>query len=169
MDDYLVRMPRDSETYSGSAVLRFHDPRSERLRPMRVFAYFPEAVRTGKQTSVLFVMHGVHRNAEEMFQQIVPPDKSCSRDPLVNKRLLPELHNFVLLLPEFSAALFPERNAYNFGNVFRNAGDLPDTKSPHSGRFSPLYSQEAVSCEMYTFMIVLLDKFLKPSLTVFDL
>ena len=132
MDDYLVRMPRDSETYSGSAVLRFHDPRSERLRPMRVFAYFPEAVRTGKQTSVLFVMHGVHRNAEEMFQQIVPPDKSCSRDPLVNKRLLPELHNFVLLLPEFSAALFPERNAYNFGNVFRNAGDLPDTKSPHS-------------------------------------
>lgn len=132
MDDYLVRMPRDSETYSGSAVLLFHDPRSERPRPMRVFAYFPEAVRTGKQTSVLFVMHGVHRNGEEMFHQLVPPDKGGSVQPLVKKHLLPEMHNFVLLLPEFSAALFPERNAYNFGNVFRNAGDLPDTKSPHS-------------------------------------
>jgi hypothetical protein len=99
MDNYLVHMTRDSETYIGSAVLWFHDPRSERPRPMRVFAYFTETVRTGKQTSVLFVMHGVHRNAEEIFQQIVPPHKGGSREPLSKKHLLPELHNFVLLLP----------------------------------------------------------------------
>ena len=132
MNDYLVRMPRDSETYRGNMMLKFHDPLSDRMCPMRVFAYFPEAVNTGKQTSVLFIMHGVHRNAEEMFHLIVPPDQGCSRDPLANKHLLPELHNFVLLLPEFSDALFPARNAYNFGNVFRNAGDGPDTTFPHS-------------------------------------
>jgi len=132
MDDYLVHMPRDSENYRGSAVLWFHDPQSERAIPMRVFAYFPEAVRTGKKTSVLFFMHGVHRNAEDMFHQIVPPGTGCGRYVPANKRLLPELHNFVLLIPEFSPAQFPERNAYNFGNVFRNAGDLPDTKSPNS-------------------------------------
>ena len=64
---------------------------------MRVFAYFLEAVSAGKQTSVLFVMHGVNRNAEEMFHRSVPPDQGCSRDPLANKHLLPELHNVVLL------------------------------------------------------------------------
>ena len=106
MNDYLVCMPRDSETYRGNMMLKFHDPLSDCMCPMRVFAYFPEAVNTGKQTSVLFIMHGVHRNAEEMFHRIVPPDQGCSRDPLANKHLLPELHNFVLLLPEFSAALF---------------------------------------------------------------
>ena len=78
-------------------VLKFHDPLSDRMCPMRVFAYFLEAVSTGKQTSVLFVMHGVNRNAEEMFHRSVPPDQGCSRDSLANKHLLPELHNFVLL------------------------------------------------------------------------
>jgi hypothetical protein len=84
---------------------------------MRVFAYFPEAVQTGEPTNVLFVMHGVNRNAEETFRRIATPRRHSA--PLDAHALLPEKYNFVLLVPEFSKELFPGRNAYNFGNVFQ--------------------------------------------------
>ena len=78
---------------------------------LQVFAYFPKAVETGGSTSVIFVMHGVKRDAEEEFRRTIPLGAS-------EETLLPEEHNFVLLVPEFSAELFPKRNSYNFGNIF---------------------------------------------------
>jgi hypothetical protein len=128
---YLVCVPSDSKTWAGDVVLKFFDPSSNRAHPMRVFAYFPEAVYNKEYTSVLFVMHGVNRNAEETFHRILRTDQKDHCNPLTKKDLLPELHNFVLLVPEFSAELFPERNAYNFGNVFRNLGNMPDTTCPN--------------------------------------
>ena len=95
---------------AGEVVFEFHDPASVRRRPMRVFAYFPEAVPTMEPTNVLFVLHGVNRNAEDCFRRIVPADGSNAA---------PEEHNFVLLVPEFSTELFPGRSAYNWGNVFQ--------------------------------------------------
>jgi hypothetical protein len=108
-------VPKSVPTGAGEVVFEFHDPASRRARPMRVFAYFPEVVQNGEPTNVLFVMHGVNRNAEETFRRIAP----AHRNPLDAEALLPEKHNFVLLVPEFSAELFPGRNAYNFGNVFQ--------------------------------------------------
>jgi len=108
-------VPKSVPTGAGEVVFEFHDPASRRARPMRVFAYFPEAVQTGEPTNVLFVMHGVNRNAEETFRRIV----KANRNPLDSHVLLPEKYNFVLLVPEFSKELFPGRNAYNFGNVFQ--------------------------------------------------
>ena len=108
-------VPKSMPTGAGEVVFEFHDPASRRARPMRVFAYFPEAVQTGEPTNVLFVMHGVNRNADETFRRIV----KANRNPLDSHVLLPEKYNFVLLVPEFSKELFPGRNAYNFGNVFQ--------------------------------------------------
>ncbi len=101
---------------AGEVVFEFHDPVSGRRRPMRVFAYFPEAARGGDPTNVLFVLHGVSRNAEDYFRRIVPAEPAS---PLGERKVLPEEHNFVLLVPEFSTELFPERSAYNWGNVFQ--------------------------------------------------
>jgi len=78
----------------------------------QIFAYFPEPAKCGTPTKVLFVMHGVNRDAEAEFRRNIPLDRA-------KHNLQPEKHNFVLLVPEFSAELFPSRNNYNFGGIFQ--------------------------------------------------
>jgi poly(3-hydroxybutyrate) depolymerase len=58
---------------------------------------------------VLFVMHGVGRNADEYRDQWVA---------------LAEAHRGLLIVPEFSKAQFPGADAYNLGNVFDEAGNV---------------------------------------------
>lgn len=72
---------------------------------------------------MLFVLHGVKRDAEEEFRRIVPPGAS-------REELLPEELEFVLLVPEFSTALFPGRNAFNFGGTFEVRWLVSPDKSP---------------------------------------
>lgn len=109
--------PRLLPADAGTVVFTFHDPAAGRPAPMRVFAYFPAAVHHGAPTNVLFVMHGVKRDAENEFRRSIPVGSDSSSD---RHLLLPEKHNFVLLVPEFSADLFPDRNDYNFGAVFEH-------------------------------------------------
>ncbi|EKX48465.1 hypothetical protein GUITHDRAFT_162373, partial [Guillardia theta CCMP2712] len=73
----------------------FYDPASKREEPLKVFAFIPEG--WNEETPVLFVMHGVNRDAKEMFHK------------LVDKRLLPQKHHFILLVPYFSQEQFPTR------------------------------------------------------------
>jgi len=58
-------------------------------------------------TPVVFVMHGTSRNADDYRDQWSG---------------LAERYGFLLLVPEFSDADFPERAGYNFGNVFAPDG-----------------------------------------------
>ena len=78
---------------------------------VQIFGYIPQAVGQGLPTPVVFVMHGVKREAEEEFRRSVPLHAQ-------REELLPEKHAFVLLVPEFSQVQFPGRNGYNFGHVF---------------------------------------------------
>ena len=111
--------PRSLPAGAGTVIFTFHDPAAGRPAPMRVFAYFPETVHQAS-TNVLFVMHGVKRDAEAEFRRSIPLDAAGSDSSMDRQSLLPEKHNFVLLVPEFSTDLFPKRNEYNFGAVFQN-------------------------------------------------
>mmetsp|Transcript_45481 Transcript_45481/g.142862 ORF Transcript_45481/g.142862 Transcript_45481/m.142862 type:complete len:385 (-) Transcript_45481:53-1207(-) len=95
----------------------FYDPASKREEPLKVFAFIPEG--WNEETPVLFVMHGVNRDAKEMFHK------------LVDKRLLPQKHHFILLVPYFSQEQFPTRAEYNCGGVFAQE----DLSKPRDRKF----------------------------------
>ena len=73
--------------------------------PVRVFIGVPPGLK--KQTPVVFVMHGVRRNAETYRDQWL--DLARSSD-------------FLLVVPEFRQEDFPGSAAYNLGGVFDDSG-----------------------------------------------
>jgi poly(3-hydroxybutyrate) depolymerase len=68
--------------------------------------YFRSAA-TPSDAPVLFVLHGVGRNAEEYLDDWIE---------------LAEQKHFLVVVPEFSKAEFPGEEAYNSGNMFDKAG-----------------------------------------------
>ncbi len=94
----------------GAGSFLFDDPKTATGKTLRVFYYRPKAF--GPETPVLFVMHGVKRNADEY------------RD---NWIALAERHTLLVIAPEFSKESFPKVAAYNLGNVMRQgAGGAPE-------------------------------------------
>jgi hypothetical protein len=85
-------------------------------KPVKVYFNIPDNVNA--QTPLVFVFHGVERNAEDY------------RDALVAKS---NQHQFILVVPEFSETFYPSANQYNLGNVFVN-GENPSltTLNPES-------------------------------------
>jgi len=75
--------------------------------PMRVFVTRP--LHLAPERPVVFVMHGVNRNADEYRDQW---------------HGLAKEHDFLLVVPEFSERHFPGSQAYNLGNVFDENGKL---------------------------------------------
>ena len=73
--------------------------------PVRVFATRP--VHLAADRPVVFVMHGVDRNADEYRDQWHD---------------LASEHDFLLVVPEFGQRKFPGSSSYNLGNVFDNNG-----------------------------------------------
>jgi poly(3-hydroxybutyrate) depolymerase len=74
---------------------------------LTVWHYQPAAATA--DTPVLFVLHGVGRNAEDYLNDWIAQA---------------DLHNFLLVVPEFSKTQFPGEEAYNSGNLFDAAGSL---------------------------------------------
>ena len=72
-----------------------------------VFVGFPNDI--GRDHPVVFVMHGVRRNADEYRDQWLE---------------LAERHGFLLVVPEFSDAAFPGAAGYNLGNVYDEEGTI---------------------------------------------
>src|SRR5262245_61817828 len=68
-------------------------------RTIPVWYYLPQDA--GPDAPVLFVMHGVNRDADRYRDEWLPHAKK---------------YGFVLLVPEFSKEAFPDE-AYSFGNV----------------------------------------------------
>jgi hypothetical protein len=96
----------------GRGSFLFEDPKAATGKTLRVFYYRPKGF--GPETPILFIMHGVKRNAEEY------------RDNWVE---LAERHGLLILAPEFSDENFPKSWAYNLGNVVRrgSGGTLEPT------------------------------------------
>jgi hypothetical protein len=81
--------------------------------PMWVWYYRPAGLRATDR--VLFVMHGVLRNAD------------LYRDDCIR---LAQEYRVLLLVPEFSRSLFPTNASYNYGNLEDEAGvALPSSHS----------------------------------------
>ena len=73
------------------------------------YVYLGRPVNLGTDRPVVFVLHGVRRNAEEYREQWYD---------------LAEAHRFLLVVPEFSDANFPEAEGYNYGNVYGPDGNM---------------------------------------------
>jgi poly(3-hydroxybutyrate) depolymerase len=71
--------------------------------------YLTRPVHLAPDRPIVFVMHGVGRNADEYRDQW--------HDLAIK-------HDFLLVVPEFSKRQFPGTEAYNLGNVFDAAGKL---------------------------------------------
>jgi len=104
----------------------FNDPQGKRA-PMRVFYYLTASFKA--DTPLLFVCHGIKRNAEEYLGNWM-------------KLGLAEKHGICILAPEFSDELFPGTEGYNFGGVFRSedvkAKDLSRPVAPAQWAFNAL-------------------------------
>jgi len=75
---------------------------------------------------IVFVMHGVRRNASEYRDQW---------------HELAKEHKFLLVVPEFSDRLFPGAEAYNLGNVF-DASGKPQPKAAWSfSAIEPIFDE----------------------------
>jgi hypothetical protein len=99
----------------GAGRFLFQDPPSATGKTVPVWYYRPKSF--GPDTPILFVMHGVKRNADQY------------RD---NWIALAEAHRLLIVAPEFSNANFPKSWAYNLGNVVaRGPGDTL-TPNPES-------------------------------------
>lgn len=63
---------------------------------------------TPANAPVVFIMHGVKRDADRYLSEWV----ATARE-----------HGFVVVVPEFTARAFPGANGYNFGGVFSDGGE----------------------------------------------
>jgi pimeloyl-ACP methyl ester carboxylesterase len=78
------------------------------------------------QTPVVFVMHGVGRNADEYRDQW---------------HELAQKHGFLLAVPGFSKTDFPGADAYNLGNTLGESGDLVPQQDWSFSVLEPLFDQ----------------------------
>lgn len=85
----------------GKGVFEFSGHPALKGQKMRVFYYRPTKGDIHNMP-ILFVMHGVQRNADDY------------RD---NWAELSEYHNVLVIVPEFSNATFPKSRTYNYGNL----------------------------------------------------
>lgn len=91
----------------GSGSFEFSGYKPLKDKPIKVFYYQPEG--DVKNMPILFVMHGVLRNADTY------------RDNWIE---LAERYKILVIVPEFSKEFFPGSAMYNFGNVQAKNGSL---------------------------------------------
>jgi hypothetical protein len=75
------------------------------------YVYLSRPVNLAPDRPVVFVMHGMQRNADEYRDQWHD---------------LAMEHDFLLVVPQFSDQNFPETESYNLGNLFDGEGQLFD-------------------------------------------
>ena len=103
----LFTKPVFAQLADGSGVFEFSESKILKGASMRVFYYKPEG--DVKDIPILFVMHGVLRNAD------------VYRDNWIQ---LAEKYKILVVVPEFSQKNFPGSRFYNFGNLKTKAGEL---------------------------------------------
>ena len=96
------------------------------VEPYEVPVWYYRPVGFQPSDPVLFVMHGLGRNADEYRDQWVA---------------LAEAHRGLLIVPEFSNAQFPGGDAYNLGNVFNKAGDVRPRREWSYAVIEPVFDE----------------------------
>jgi len=91
---------------SGPGSFRFADDRSNAGKPITVWYYRP--LHISDTAPIVFVMHGVKRDADNY------------RD---NWTSAAERFGFLVLCPEFTKVDYPNRTAYQLGNLVDGAGE----------------------------------------------
>ncbi|MBA2113555.1 hypothetical protein [Bremerella alba] len=99
--------PAWAEFGSGKGVFEFTDQQGNADRPIKVWYYQPPDF--AKDGRVLFIMHGVGRNADGY------------RDAWID---IADAQNLLLLVPEFSDQAYPSSRLYQQGYVLTKQGDL---------------------------------------------
>ncbi len=83
---------------------------------MTVWTYRPAGLRSDDR--IVFVMHGVQRNADVYRDNWIEDAKK---------------HRFLLVVPEMTQAQFPRDAGYNFGNMVERQGGQPKPRSNGPG------------------------------------
>ena len=103
-----------SQLAAGSGCFQIPILMAERRDALRVWYHRPAGF--GAASPILFVLHGVHRNAREY------------RDTWIEHG---DAQGALIVAPEFSTALFPGARAYNLGNL-STQGDAAEPAAPSS-------------------------------------
>ena len=91
---------------------------------IRVFVTHPVGLATDRP--IVFVMHGLKRNADDYRDQW---------------HALAIEHDFLLVVPEFSKAGFSGSRRYNLGNVFEKDGSTVEEKNWSFSAIEPLFDE----------------------------
>lgn len=108
---------------AGAAKIRIYVKTPAGL-DQRVYLTRPEAL--APERPVVFVMHGMNRNADEYRDQW---------------HELAKKHEFLLVVPEFSERHFPGSEAYNLGNVFDAKGKLQPKSAWSFSAIEPIFDE----------------------------
>jgi poly(3-hydroxybutyrate) depolymerase len=92
--------------------------------PIRVFITKP--LHLAPDRPIVFVMHGVNRNADEYRNQWHD---------------LAEEHEFLLVVPEFNDRNFPGSKSYNLGNVFDQNENIVDKSRWSYSAIEPIFDE----------------------------
>lgn len=117
-----VRIDEGSRIQTGSGVIEYKQSILLDNSPMRIFYHAPEGDLS--KMPILFVMHGVLRNADVYRDNWVD---------IANK------HQVLVLVPEFSNELFPGGRSYNYGNVFTKDHVLNPENEWSFGLIDPIF------------------------------
>ncbi|MDD5563820.1 MAG: hypothetical protein PHQ91_08915 [Thermoanaerobaculaceae bacterium] len=111
----LLAQPAAPPLAAGKGSFVFQDAAVNAGRPITVWYYRPAG--SGPDSDVLFVMHGVNRDAGRYLDEWID---------------VAGRHRAVLLCPEFSEADWPEDINYNLGNVFQTIDESGRAAGPQS-------------------------------------
>ncbi|UCH70440.1 MAG: tetratricopeptide repeat protein, partial [Candidatus Bathyarchaeota archaeon] len=91
----------------GPGYFLFRDKTIPKESAMRVFYYKPESYTV--ESPIFFFLHGYGRWAETIYEHVAESS---------------EKHGFLLIVPEYSFALFPTFEEYNYGNARKEPKEL---------------------------------------------
>ncbi len=111
LDRSFAKADSHPEITLGLGNFTFTDERGNADKPMRVWFYRPQSLKIN--SPIVFVMHGVNRDAQRYCREWVP---------------YADQYNFLLVCPEFDAANFSSQ-AYQRGNMFdQSKNQIPEAK-----------------------------------------
>jgi len=112
------------ELIEGRDSFNFNSYEPLSSKPVKVFTYRPEG--DVKSMQILFVMHGVLRNAGDY------------RDNWVE---IAEKYRLLVVTPEFSKEHFPGSRSYNLGGMFDDEGNPVDERFWAYSLIEPIFDQ----------------------------
>lgn len=109
----------NSSAESAQEIIKFKDWGGPALK-----VYLLQPVNAQPNAPVVFVMHGVNRDADRYFEEWRP---------------LAEKYGFVLVVPEFSSRSFPKAAKYNLGGVVDAKGGVTRREHWAYSAIEPLF------------------------------